>query len=217
MDPLRLCLAFGPLAIYFVTIGLLNLSRRSLLVSGTRDAATLGLALSGLVIIGPMELFLPQAAANQYGPYVWVLLLTCYAVCLVLLLLLLRPRLVIYNMSIDRLRPILADLVERLDPEARWAGDSLALPALGVQLHLDPTAAMCNVSLVAAGSRQNYLGWRRLEEALGEALERQEHSERNFRALSPLAAGVLILAALTWSVTRDPEAVAQALFEMLRL
>lgn len=217
MDPLRLCLAFGPLAIYFVTIGLLNLSRRSLLVSGTRDAATLGLALSGLVIIGPMELFLPQAAANQYGPYVWLLLLTCYAVCLVLLLLLMRPRLVIYNMSIDRLRPILADLVERLDPEARWAGDSLALPALGVQLHLDPTAVMRNVSLVAAGSRQNYLGWRHLEEALGQALERQEPSERNFRALNLLAAGVLILAALAWSVTRDPEAVAQALFEMLRL
>ncbi len=217
MDPLRLCLAFGPLAVYLVVIGTLNLARRPLLVSGTRDAATLGLALSGLVIVGPMELFLPEAAAGQYGPYVWVLLLTCYTVCLVLLLLLLRPRLVIYNMSIDRLRPILAELVERLDPEARWAGDSLALPALGVQLHLDPTVGMRNVSLVAAGSRQNYLGWHRLEEELGGALERQQRGERNFRALSLLTAGLLILGALVWSVTRDPEAVAQALFEMLRL
>ncbi len=217
MDPLRLCLAFGPLVIYLVVIGMLNLSRRPLLVSGARDAATLGLALSGLVIVGPMELFLPEAAAGRYGPYVWVLLLTCYAVCLVLLLLLLRPRLVIYNMSIDRLRPILAELVERLDPGARWAGDSLALPALGVQLHLDPTSGMRNVSLVAAGSRQNYLGWRRLEEELGDALSRQEAGDRNFRALSLLTAGLLILGALIWSVARDPEAVAQALFEMLRL
>ena len=57
-----------------------------------------------------------------------------------LVLLVLRPRLVIYNISVDQLRPILAELVEQLDSEARWAGDSLALPALGVQLHLDNTA-----------------------------------------------------------------------------
>jgi len=217
MDPLRLCLAFGPLAVYLVVIGLLNLSRRPWLVSGTRDAAALGLALSGLVIIGPMELFLPEAAVGRYGPFVWAMLLATYAVCLILLLLLLRPRLVIYNVSGDRLRPVLAETVERLDPQARWAGDSLSLPGLGVQLHLDASPSMRNVSLVACGSRQNYLGWHRLEQELGRSLDRQEPGERNYRALSLLGAGVLILAALAWSVTRSPELVAQTLFDMLRL
>jgi hypothetical protein len=70
----------------------------------------------------------------------------------VLVLLLLRPRLVIYNISVDKLRPILAEIVSELDPNARWAGDSLVLPGLGVQLYVDHFAAFRNVSLISAGS-----------------------------------------------------------------
>ena len=40
MDPFRLCLALGPVAIYLLLLGAVNLSRRPLLVSGVRDAAT---------------------------------------------------------------------------------------------------------------------------------------------------------------------------------
>ena len=82
---------------------------------GVRDAAALALAVSGLVIIGPMELFFPFEAAARFGPHVWLLLLALYAMGVVLVLLLLRPRLVIYNISVDTLRPILAELVDRLD------------------------------------------------------------------------------------------------------
>ena len=39
---------------------------------------------------------------------------------------------VIDNITADRLRSILAEVAPRLDPEARWAGDSLFLPGLGV-------------------------------------------------------------------------------------
>ena len=80
----------------------------------------------------------------------------------------------IYNISADRLRPILAELVERLDPEARWAGDSLALPGLGVQLYVDNFAALRSMSLVSAGGNQSHQGWRRLEAALSDALGREE-------------------------------------------
>jgi len=137
MDPFRLCLAFGPVAMYCLLLGCLNLSRRPFLVSGARDAAALALAVSGLAIIGPMELFFPFEAAAQYGPFVWLLLIALYMLCTALWLMLLRPRLVIYNMSFDKLRSILADLVERLDGEARWAGDSLSLPGLGIHFYVD--------------------------------------------------------------------------------
>ena len=62
--------------------------------------------------------------------------------CVVLWLLLLRPRLVIYNISADKLRPILADVVGQFDGDARWAGDSLAIPGLGVQLYMDNFAPL---------------------------------------------------------------------------
>ena len=151
MDPFRFYLALGPVAIYLLLLGAVNLSRRPLLVSGGRDAATLALAVSGMVIVGPIELFAPLGAA-QAGPYVWFLLLALYALCATLALLLLRPRLVIYNISVDKLRPVLATLVEQLDTDARWAGDSLVLPGLGVQLYVDSFAMLRSASRVSSAT-----------------------------------------------------------------
>jgi hypothetical protein len=197
LDPLHACLALGPLGVYLSLIGALNLAGRPLIVSGTRDMAALGLAVSGFVIVGPLELCLPDAAAVRFGPYVWVLLLVFYALCLILALLLLRPRLVIYNVSADQLRAVLADLTDQLDSDARWAGDALALPRLGVQLHLDNVPLTRNVSLAAALGRVSIA--------------------RNPRGAVFAAVGLAIILALAYSVACDPQAVAQALLEMLRI
>jgi len=217
MDPFRLCLALGPVAVYVLLLGLLNLSRRPLLVSGTRDAAALGLGVAGFVIVGPMELFFPYAAATLFqASSVWILLLSFYALCLILVLLLLRPRLIVYNMSVEQLRPLLADLVGELDSEARWAGDSLSLPSLGVQLHIEGAPTMRNVALVSVGPKQNYIGWRRLELVLTPVLDQVEVA-RNPRGASLVGAALLIGAMLVMAIARNPEAVAKALFDMLRL
>jgi hypothetical protein len=212
MDAFRLCLAFGPVAIYLLLLGAINLARRPLLVSGVRDAATLAVAVSGLVIIGPMELFFPFEAAVRFGLYVWPLLLGLYALCVVLVLLLLRPRLVIYNISADQLRPILAELVDPLDPEARWAGDSLSLPKLGVQLYVDSFPAMHSASLISAGGQQSHQGWRRLEATLGDALAREEVA-RNPRGLSLVAVGLLIVTVIVLAIAHNPQAVTQSLLD----
>jgi hypothetical protein len=216
LDPLHACLALGPLGVYLSLIGALNLAGRPLIVSGTRDMAALGLAVSGFVIVGPLELCLPDAAAVRFGPYVWVLLLVFYALCLILALLLLRPRLVIYNVSADQLRAVLADLTDQLDSDARWAGDALALPRLGVQLHLDNVPLTRNVSLTPVGIDQDPLGWARLQSALAAALGRVSIA-RNPRGAVFAAVGLAIILALAYSVACDPQAVAQALLEMLRI
>jgi hypothetical protein len=220
MEPFRLCLAMGPVAIYLLLVGAMNLSRRSRLVSGTRDAAALALGLVGLVIVGPVELFFPEDALLRLGPGAGSLLLgvylALYGLALVLLLLMLRPRLVIYNISPDQLRPILAETAERLDPGARWAGDCLALPALGVQLHIDSHAAMRNVVLASAGSHQEFAGWRRLHLALAAALARVEVA-RNPRGISLVSTGALILGALAVVMVRDHEAIAHAVRNMLQM
>ncbi len=217
MDPFRLCLALGPVATYLLLLAAINLARRPFVVSGTRDAATLGLAVSGLVIVGPMELFLPVPTVLRFGSYVWVLLIVLYALGLVLCLLVARPRLVVYNISTGKLRPILADVVARLDSEARWAGDSLLLPNLGVQLHLDSMSTLRNVSLVSVGPQQSYLGWRQLELGLRAALNEFEVG-RNLRAVGLIAGvGLLLLVFLLQIIAIDPQAVAQAMFNMIRL
>ena len=210
MNVLYLCLALGPPAIYLFLLGLINLAQRPLLVSGARDTALLGLAVSGLVIVGPMRLFFPEEAAMQFGDYVWVLLLAFYALCVLLVLLTQRPRLVVYNISGEQLRPVLAELAARLDPQCRWAGDSLAMPGLGIQLQVDEFSAMRNVSLTAVGSNQNLLGWRRLELAFAEEL-RAVKVAGYLRGTALLCASALIAAILGRQLRSDPRGVAQAI------
>lgn len=213
MDPFRLCLALGPVAVYLIVLGIINLARRPFVVSGTRDTAALGLALAGMVLAGPFDLFYPNAAAVQFGSYVWLFLAALYLLSLILVLLSQRPRVVIYNIAIDELRPILADVAVRLDGEARWAGDSLSLPNLGVQLHIECSTAMRNASLVSSGAGQSHAGWRKLESELAASF-RQFAVRRNGRvALLPIA-GLAIIGLLVNEIVCDPQLVAAAMIEM---
>ena len=215
IDPFRLSVAVLPLAVYCLLLGLIHLMRRPLLTTGARDLAALGVAISGLVVVGPMELLMPEAAAMRFGEYVWVFLLSFYGLCVALLVLLSRPRLVIYNLSIEQLRPVLAEVVAAIDPGARWAGDSLVLPRLGVQLHLDYFPAMRHVTLVANGPRQNFEGWQRLEVALSDALV-DTRVPSNPRALSLVTLSLVLLVACLTYMLGQPQAVAQGFQELLR-
>lgn len=212
-EPLAIFLAVGPVAIYLILLGAINLARRPFLVSGTRDFAVLALAAAGMFIVGPMELFFPTVASLRFGANVWILMIGLYVLMAVCLVLFFRPRLVIYNIAAEELRPILADLAAKLDAEARWAGDNLSLPALGVQLHLDCVTRMRNVSLVSSGPVQSHQGWRRLELALDAALAGVE-VPRNVRAVGLISAALTILLFLVVAVSSDPQSVAQAIVEM---
>ena len=215
MDPLRLCIALSPLAAYVMLLGLINLSSRPLVTSGGRDLAALALGISGLVLVGPMELFFPEVAAERFGGYIWLLLLGMYALVVLLLTLVLRPRLVLYNMTAEQLRPTLANVVPELDPDARWAGECLVCPRLGVQLHIEPFPAMRNVQLVSSGPHQSHAGWRRLELSLVRALKGRSCSPNPY-GFSLLFFGLLMVALVTFSVITNSDAVEQALTEMLR-
>jgi hypothetical protein len=210
MAPLQLCLTVGPIAMYLLMLGIINLGRRPYLVSGGRDTAALALAVIGLMLVGPISLFLPDGSMEYFGPWVWALVLALYALLTAMGILFSRPRLVIYNISVDRLRPILADAVATLDAEARWAGDSLALPGLKVQLAIDHFSPQKNISLTAVGNGQDIQGWRRLERVLGDALA-HESGKRNFRGLSLLLAGLLLIGALGWMIAENPQEFARSL------
>lgn len=214
MDPFRLCLAFGPVTTYLLLLGAVNMFRRPFLVSGGRDTAALGLAVSGLVAVGPAELMFPVAASVSFGATtVWVCLIALYAMCLVLALLMLRPRLVVYNIAPNEFRPILAELAMELDSDSRWAGDSLLMPGLGVHLYLESAALMRNMSLKSAGPNQNHQGWWRLESALETALSEVKVA-RNPCGLLIIATGALASVALVGAVVSDPEGVTQTLAQM---
>jgi hypothetical protein len=198
-----------------LVLGLINLSRRPIVTSGARDSAALAIAISGLVVAGPMELFLIEEAAVLYGPLVWAMMLAAYALLVLLIILLQRPRLVVYNVRLEQLRPVLADVVSRLDGDARWAGESLTMPQLGVQLHVEFAPMVQNVELVSAGPEQSLPGWKRLERELAAALRKTRYHANLFGVLAT-AMGLLIAAGITYLLVHDPSGVVHALNEMLR-
>lgn len=217
INPVHFFVALGPLAVYLLLVGMVNLSSRPFVTTGARDSAALGVGIGGFVIIGPVYLLLPSATMFSLGAFfVWTLLLALYALTLTLIVLVMRPRLVIYNLEADRVRPLLANLVSQLDDQARWAGGCLALPTLGIQLHVESVASMRNVQLVAVGADQSYEGWQRLHEALAGAL-RDTQGARNPVGFSLVFCGLIAIGLVTFWFAQDPETVAQTVQEMFRL
>ncbi len=86
------------------------------------------------------------------------------------MLLFLRPRLVIYNIAREELRPILADLAIDLDEEARWAA-AIAWSCQVWACNSTWNARALSQRFVGLGGGvQNHQGWATLEETLETAL-----------------------------------------------
>jgi hypothetical protein len=151
-----LWVAMLPLAAYLAVIAGLHLRRRPVVLSGAWDALLLAAGVSGLVIAGPLAVLQPLTGASAWTA---AALLAAFAILVAFAILAARPRLVVYNVGLDQLRPLLADVVARIDPAARWAGEAAALPTRGLQLHLDARGVARTVSIIAAGSRPSAETW----------------------------------------------------------
>ena len=215
MDPLHFCIAVGPISVYLLMLGLINLRNRPFLTTGARDGAALGIGIAGLVIAGPMELFFPEGAASQFGPFVWLLMLAFYGLCVSLAVLMMRSRLVIYNISAEQLRPILGQVAVELDPKSRWVGNGLVIPNLNVHLHMESVDWLRNIQLTSGGNQQSFEGWRKLSIALNQALQPIKVGPNIVGIGMLLASGVMAAVTATWMLT-DQQAVARALVDMLR-
>jgi hypothetical protein len=213
-DPLRLAIALVPLAAYCLLLAIVNARRRPFVTTGGCDLAALGAALSGLILVGPIQLFRPESAAATYGGYVWMFLLVFYWLWIWLSVLVARPRQVVYNIRAEELRPILAEVARKLDPQARWAADSLALPNLGVSLHMECFEIMRHCSLISSGDKQNIAGWQRVSAELRTQLSTLRVAS-NPRALGFTLAATALLAVSIAHMLGHPQQVAQAMNEML--
>jgi hypothetical protein len=185
--------ALLPVAAYLVAVGCLHLRRRPVALSGHVDVALLTLGIAGMVIAGPLALLQPGAGTSAWTTAV---LLLGFAVVVAGAVLAARPRMVIYNVGLDQVRPVVASVAAGLDPTARWAGETAALPARGLQVHLDERGSARTVSVIAAG--------RTSAEAWAEFSRRLRRAIRTIRVRpSPwawmfLAAGFAVALASAW-------------------
>jgi len=188
-----------PLAAYLCTIGWLHVRRRPVAVSGPLDAVLLAVGLSGLVAAGPLALLQPAVGISPWAAAILLLAFVLVVACCVLAA---RPRLVVYNVSLDQVRPIVAEVTSALDPTARWAGETVALPGRGLQVHLDGRGLARTVTLVAVGSRTSAEAWT-------EFARRMRRAVRGLRVRSSswgptfLGLGLAVAAIAAWMAIRS--------------
>lgn len=142
IEPFALLLALLPLVGYMLVLGLVRFSGRALVTTGARDLAALGVAIVGLIAIGPAELFFPTTAATAFGSLVWFALIVFYALTLTLVCLTTTPKLVVYGRTAEETFPALLAAAIQIDEHA--TGDpklfQVQMPSLGVQLRIDSIA-----------------------------------------------------------------------------
>lgn len=219
MNSFLLYLAFTPLALYFVLVGLMNMTGRPFLVTGWRDQLVLFLALTGFIAVGPMQLFFPVNASWSYGMGVWILLLSIYSLICTLYLLIQRPSINLYNVTLTEFRPFLSDLVVDSDPASRLAGDTVFMPTLGIQLYLEANPVLRTISLVSAGSNQNHHGWVSFQQALMDGIrrERSTFSPKYAVGIVFLLLGLFLLIGLHVLIWCDSAAFLKAIPDFLRI
>lgn len=195
-------LALVPLGVYLLAVGWIHLRRRPVVVPGILDLAALAAGVSGLVLTGPLALLQPAV-----GTAAWATAMLLGSLVLIVAggLLATRPRLVVYNVTMDQLRPILAEVVGRLDASARWAGESVVLPAQGLQVLLDGRGLGRAVSVVAVGTRSSPEAWSEFARRVRRAARKLRVRRNPWGAAAVLAGVALLAAALAWALlARQP-------------
>lgn len=198
LDALPLWAALLPLGGYLLLLTAAHARRRPTVVSGVWDGILLAAAVAGLAVAGPLGLVRPAVGSSLWG---WLIAALIFSLVVAVCILAARPRLVVYNVSAEQLRPLVAEVVAALDTDARWAGATVVLPARRLQLHLDGAGGMRCSSVIASGERATHEAWtefgRRLRQGLGRLRVRPSPWSWAFAA-----AATGVLAGAAWAAIR---------------
>jgi hypothetical protein len=214
MPAVHFAIAAIPVAVYFILIGALRLRTRPLITTGWRDTLTLGIAASGLVALGPMQLFFPAQAASRWHGWVWLALFALYALGLMMLLLSCNPRLVTYGMDDAQFVDSLLKAAQEVDEQAHWDGDVLSLPNAFLQLAIEPSGTARVHQVVLVGMLRNLSDWLKLERAFVRCGS-QTRCPRSSAGWPFTLAGLFLLSLAVIQLANDPNQALAQLREFL--
>ena len=211
ISPIPFAMAAIPLAMYLIMLGAIRLRRRPLVTTGWRDIAALGIAIIGLVAIGPLQLFFPTYASARFSGWVWVMLLMLYLLGLLLVMLSCRPRLIIYGLDEEPFHRLLKESATHIDPQASWQGQILTLPSAELQLVAEPTGARSVQQATSVSGPASIPQWMKLERELVRRCESERASQQRAGAAWLIISGLLLIVWPVQMIMSDP---AQALFDL---
>lgn len=209
MRPFYFVVATMPFALYLLALAWLHGRKRPTLVTGGRDFVALALSVVGVLFIGPLQIVPTYRSWIAWGVGAWVLVALLFIFAVAAVQMALRPRFVVYNTSADALRKTLSRTAIELDSDARWSGDAMNMPGLGVQFFLDDSPRGRATSIVAIGRDVSQTGWKRLRDALDASLEASETPKRRLWAFFAIS-GFVLLALDVWCCVQYSDQIADS-------
>ncbi len=216
IEPIFLLIAVLPLIAYLLLLGLIRLSGRALVTTGGRDVAALGFAVSGLVAVGPGELFFPKAAAGVFGPWVWLALATFYGLIVTLIGLTSRPRIVVYGRTADQMLGPLYRAARELDDQAVLDSEihQVYLPRLRIRLRVAGSRGVDSITIETFEPFGAAAFWEKLLGHLRDQVEAMEGpSERRGGWMLGFACSLIVLVA--WQAISERQQVVEGFREWL--
>jgi len=205
---LQLALALGPLAVYFLGLGLVNSQAHPCMVPARTDFVVLTIALVPLVM-GPV------LAMVKFGGW-WPVTVACIAVAGFIGVLLPRRNSgwVIYNTSLPQCRRLLCRACRRLGLSAEGSDEQVQITEIGLTVILTALPVLRNVTL----SLRTQSGRERdadddLARRLVDTLEREIQQESMLPSpagASMVLIGAAMLAVPMWFFFHNVDAIARA-------
>ncbi len=197
LDYLRLALGLIPLGLYLMVMGLLALRGRPTILTTGQESLLIGFALSGFVLIGPIELFFPTGAYAALGSWVWLLLVALY--CLVVLLIALQraPGWTIVGMDAEEFRAFFEVVLQKGSVDCKWMGNQLQIDKWDVRAIAEPSRGFPKTTCLSpCGRVRNVLGWYQIEKlvATSKALEQTDAGRSS--GMIPTAVCLLLLGSI---------------------
>lgn len=215
-EPFTILLALLPLIGYLAIFSVIRLSGRALVTTGGRDIAALGIAISGMLAIGPAELFFPSAAATLFGPMVWIALGSFYALSVSLIALTSQPKLVVYGRTPEELFDPLLAAARQIDPAAVGDESSLqvSLPDVGVRLRVDGQRGIDYSQVLSFESNLSLRFWNKLLAGLRSEVRKQV-SPVPRRGFAMLLVALGLCSILAWKSFGNRELVVEGFRDWL--
>lgn len=182
-----------PLIGYLGVLSLVRLSGSTLVTTGGRDIAALGVAIFGLIAVGPIELFFPRPAATLFGAKVWIALVVFYALCVALIALTSRAKLVIYGRTPNEaFEPLLA-ACQKIDPSASGDAETLqiVLPTARVRVRIAGQKMVDCAEVIAFEPNVTPSFWHRLLSEMRTELSKTKLSRPRYGFTMLMVASVL--------------------------
>lgn len=204
---LQLVLTLGPLAAYFLCLGLVNSQAHPCLIPARTDFVVLAIAVIPMVM-GPV------LALVEFGGW-WPALVAGFVVLGFMLAMLPRANSgwVVYNASLPQCRRLLCRAFQRLGLAADGSDDQVHVPEARLTVNLSSLPVLRNVTLSLKGEAAERSEGRLLVQRLIQELDHEIHQESMLPSpagASMVVIGASMLAVPMWYLCHNVDAIARA-------